>query len=98
MKLIRQGSSLTDADKERKKREQLEKQAVNEWKQRRGKSKYKPPRQVHGCAGAGCDAIIQTRWKYCRKCSGLTRKRRRNDLPDAMEHRVPGSFESGKRR
>jgi len=56
----------------------------------------KPPTFKRECAMPGCSNKIELRWKYCTKHRRWAEK----DRPDidAFERRVPGSFESGKRR
>jgi hypothetical protein len=47
------------------------------------------PKFYHSCAK--CGKRIQTKWKFCRDCNEIKRKRRRPNV-DALTRRLPGSI------
>jgi hypothetical protein len=49
---------------------------------------------THECAARGCTRQTPMRLKYCRQCAVVLRR----PNVDAMNKRLPGSFENGKRR
>jgi hypothetical protein len=67
---------------------QLEESAT---KSQRSRQSISPPQRYHKCAK--CGTRIKIEFKRCRKCAGI---RVRPDV-DAIERRLPGSFESNSR-
>lgn len=93
---------LNELDREEnKKKKQLNAEFQKLKKQRRKKNKKYPAQKFyHECSGVECKRQILTKFKFCRDCVGFTEKEKeRKKKPiDALNNRLPGSFENGKRR
>jgi hypothetical protein len=54
----------------------------------RVKHRKSAPDEKHECEAEGCKRLVALRFRFCRKCSGKTRR----PNVDAMTRRLPGSY------